>query len=81
MAHQAIKKLAGNVVSGKGVVDATLDHRISTMGCLHHLESPLPVRGAHRKLPLFNTTFTQLLGFKTNSTPTTAVKVPSSTSS
>jgi hypothetical protein len=53
VAHQAIEKAAGNVVSGKGVeirVDATLD--ISTMGRLHHLESTLPVRGAHRKLPL-----------------------------
>jgi hypothetical protein len=55
MAHQAIEKPAGNVVSGKGVeiqVDATLDQRISTTGRLHHLESSLPVRGAHHKLPL-----------------------------
>jgi hypothetical protein len=55
MAHQVIEKPAGNVVSGKGVeiqVDATLDQPISTTGRLHHLESSLPVRGAHRKLPL-----------------------------
>jgi hypothetical protein len=54
MAHQAIEKPAGNVVTGRGVEirDATLDQRISTMVRLHHLESTLPVRGAHRKLPL-----------------------------
>jgi hypothetical protein len=52
MAHQAIEKPAGIVVSGKGVVDATLDQRICTTGRLHHLESSLPVRGAHRKRPL-----------------------------
>jgi hypothetical protein len=54
MAHQAIEKAAGNVVTGKGVEirDATLDQGISTTGRLRHLESSLPVRGAHRKLPL-----------------------------
>lgn len=55
MAHRAIEKPAGNVVSGKGVeirVDATLDQRISTMGRPHHLGSSLPVRGVHRRLPL-----------------------------
>jgi hypothetical protein len=50
--HQLIEKLAGDVMSGKGVVGATLDQRISTTGRLWHLNSPLPARGAHRKLPL-----------------------------
>src|SRR5216684_3614339 len=54
MAYQAIGMPVGNVVSGNGVeirVDATLGQRITTMGRLHHLESCLPVRGAHHKLP------------------------------
>ena len=68
MAHQTIEKLAGNIVSGKGVeiCDATLDQCISTMGHLHHLEFTRPVN-----IPYANTTIMQLLGFKTNSTSTT----------
>jgi len=54
MAHQVISKLAGRR-DWEGVeiqVDATLDQGNSTMGHLLHLESFLPMRGAHRKLHL-----------------------------
>jgi hypothetical protein len=80
---QAIEKLAGNVVSGEGVVDATLDQRtVSPPRAVSTTSSPLsPCAEPIANFPNVDTTFTQLLGFKTNSTRATAVKIPSSTSS
>jgi hypothetical protein len=82
MANQAIEKLAGNVVSGEGVVDAKLDQRtVSPPRAVSTTSSLSPCAEPIANFPNVDTTFTQLLGFKTNSTRATAVKIPSSTSS
>jgi hypothetical protein len=81
MAHQAIEKPGWECRewergSRRHVGSAYPPRAISTTS------SPLfPCTEPIANFPYVNTTFTQLLGFKTNSTPATAVKIALGTSS